>query len=200
VTTKTSSRKTRKSSRRGRRKKSTDPLARVAYLGLGSNVGDRRLQIRRAIGELSRLTRVSRVSSFYSTDPVGFRDQRRFWNAAAEIRWTGSPKELLDAVKAIERRCGRTPTFANGPREIDIDILDLGGTVRNRFAPILPHPRMLERRFVLEPLAEIAPDWRHPVSGETAADAIAKLPRRPGARRVAPRPGSGLVIPRERSD
>jgi 2-amino-4-hydroxy-6-hydroxymethyldihydropteridine diphosphokinase len=184
VTTTTSSKTTRKSSRSGGRKKSTDPAGRVAYLGLGSNVGDRRLQIQRAIAELSRLTGVRRVSSFYSTDPVGFRDQRRFWNAAVEIRWKGSPEELLDAIKDIERRCGRTPTFPNGPREIDIDILDLGGTVRDRPAPVLPHPRMLERRFVLAPLAEIAPDWRHPVSGETAAGAIAKIPRRPGARRV----------------
>jgi len=187
VKTRTSSRETKKSSRNAGRKKSTDPVPRSAYLGLGSNVGDRRLQIQRAIGELSRLTRVRRVSSFYSTEPVGFREQRRFWNAAAEIRWKGSPEELLDAVREIELRLGRTPTFPNGPREIDIDILDLAGIVRKGPDPVLPHPRLAERRFALVPLAEIAPSWRHPVSGLTAARLAARLPRRPSVRRIPAR-------------
>jgi 2-amino-4-hydroxy-6-hydroxymethyldihydropteridine diphosphokinase len=115
---------------------------------------------------------------------VGFTAQRRFWNAAVEIRWAGSPKSLLDAVKRIERECGRTPTFPDGPREIDIDILDLGGLVRDGTDPILPHPRIAERRFVLAPLAEIAPGWRHPVTGETPGQLLRKLPRRPGVRRI----------------
>src|SRR5262249_9179593 len=157
----------------GPRTKSTDPAPGVAYLGLGSNVGNRRLQIQRAISELSRLTRVRHVSSFYSTEPVGFREQRRFWNAAVEIRWSGSPKDLLDAVKGIETRIGRTPTFRNGPREIDIDLLDLGGIVRSGPDPVLPHPRLAKRRFALIPLAEIAPSWRHPVTGLTAGELAA---------------------------
>ncbi|HKA36640.1 MAG TPA: 2-amino-4-hydroxy-6-hydroxymethyldihydropteridine diphosphokinase [Thermoanaerobaculia bacterium] len=198
MTTTTSSTRTRKPSRsgRGRRgKKSTDAAPRTAYLGLGSNVGDRRLQIERAVAELSRVARVRRVSSFYSTEPVGFREQRRFWNAAAEIRWDGSPEELLAAVKDIERRLGRTPTFENGPREIDIDILDLGGIARSSPDPVLPHPRLAGRRFALIPLAEIAPSWRHPVSGLSARRLAARLPRKPSVRRV-PR----TVLPGERSD
>jgi 2-amino-4-hydroxy-6-hydroxymethyldihydropteridine diphosphokinase len=103
------------------------------------------------------------VSSFYRTDPVGFTAQRTFWNAVAAIRWTGSPAALLSALKEVERRVGRTRTFRNGPREIDVDILDLSGKRRARPDPILPHPRLAGRRFVLAPLAEIAPGWRHPI-------------------------------------
>ena len=87
-------------------------------------------------------------------------------------------------MKRIERRLGRVPTFRNGPRVIDIDVLDLGGAVESGADPILPHPAMPERRFVLAPLAEIAPSWRHPVSGLTARQMLAKLPRRPFVRRL----------------
>ena len=102
-----------------------------------------------------------------------------------EIRWAGSARELLGAVKDIERRLGRAPTFPNGPREIDIDILDFGGMVRKSPDPILPHPRLAQRRFALVPLAEIAPEWRDPVSGWSARQLAARLPRKPTVRRVA---------------
>ena len=128
--------------------------------------------------------RLRKVSSLYSTEPVGFRGQRRFFNAAAEILWSGSAKELLDAVKKIERRGGRTPTFEGGPREIDVDVLDLGGMIRKDRPPILPHPRLAQRRFVLAPLTEIAPRWRHPVLGKTAAELLRELPRGAGVRRL----------------
>jgi 2-amino-4-hydroxy-6-hydroxymethyldihydropteridine diphosphokinase len=154
-------------------------------VGLGSNIGDRRRQLLCAIARLSKRAPVRRVSSFYSTEPVGHRAQRRFWNAAAEILWRGSPEGLLRTVQEIERRCGRTPTFAGGPREIDVDILDLGGLVTEKADLVLPHPRLQERRFALAPLAEIAPTWRHPISGQTARETLAKLPRRPGVRRIS---------------
>jgi 2-amino-4-hydroxy-6-hydroxymethyldihydropteridine pyrophosphokinase len=185
--TRTSSKKTRKSRAAGATTKgSTEPASsrpRVAYLGLGSNVGDRRAHLIRALAEIGRFAPLRRVSAFYRTDPVGYTEQRRFWNAVAEIPWAGSAEALLKAVKEVERRGGRVPTFAGGPREIDVDILDLGSLVRTR-DPILPHPRLAGRRFVLAPLAEIAKDWKHPVTGLTAKQMLARLPARPGVRRI----------------
>jgi 2-amino-4-hydroxy-6-hydroxymethyldihydropteridine diphosphokinase len=171
-------------------KKSTEPSpsrSRVAYLGLGSNVGNRRAHLTRAFAEISRLAPVVRASSFYSTEPVGFSGQRRFWNAVVAISWPGSPAALLTALQEVERHGGRVPTFRNGPREIDVDILDLGGLVRTGQDPILPHPRMAGRRFVVAPLAEIAPGWKHPVTGLTARQMLAGLPTKPSVRRFGPR-------------
>ena len=128
-----------------------------------------------------------KVSSFYRTEPVGFRDQPDFWNAVVEIAWTGTPAALLRAVREVERRVGRTPTFVNGPREIDVDILDVGGRRRTGSDPILPHPRLNARRFALVPLSEIRPDWADPVSGMGIAELLARLPRSPQVRRVARR-------------
>ncbi|MFY9551495.1 MAG: 2-amino-4-hydroxy-6-hydroxymethyldihydropteridine diphosphokinase, partial [Thermoanaerobaculia bacterium] len=128
----------------------------MAYLCLGSNRGNRRAHLTRALSELAALAPVLAVSSFYRTDPVGFEAQPPFWNVVAAVRWSGSPAALLSAVKGVERRVGRTPSFRNGPREIDVDILDLGGVRRARPDPVLPHPRLSERRFALAPLAEIA--------------------------------------------
>lgn len=109
------------------RAKGEHAAAPLAYLGLGSNVGNRRAHLLGALREIGTFARVKRVSSFYRTEPVGFRDQPHFWNAAVEIAWPGTPGALLLVVREVERRVGRTPTFANGPREIDVDILDLGG-------------------------------------------------------------------------
>jgi 2-amino-4-hydroxy-6-hydroxymethyldihydropteridine diphosphokinase len=106
-------------------------------------------------------------------------------NAVVAIRWTGSPGALLEAVQEVERRGGRVPTFRNGPREIDVDILDLRGLVRTGPDPILPHPRMAGRRFVLAPLDEIAPAWKHPLTGLTAKQMLNGLPATPGVRRLA---------------
>ncbi|MGH9317759.1 MAG: 2-amino-4-hydroxy-6-hydroxymethyldihydropteridine diphosphokinase [Thermoanaerobaculia bacterium] len=157
---------------------------RTAYLGLGSNRGDRRAHLEAALSEIGRIARLSRVSSFYRSDPVGYKDQPKFWNAAVAILWRDSPEELLEAVKGVEHRVGRTPTFRDGPREIDVDILDLGGVTRRTADPVLPHPRLESRRFVLAPLAEIAPEWRHPVSGRTAKEMLATLPAAPRVRRI----------------
>ena len=100
------------------------------------------------------------------------------------IRWMGSPERLLTAVQEVERRGGRVPTFRNGPREIDVDILDVGGLVRTGRDPLLPHPRIAGRRFVLAPLDEIAPGWKHPVTGLTARQMLAGLPARPSVRKI----------------
>ena len=126
-----------------------------------------------------------RISSFYRTDPVGRTDQPEFENAVAEVSWRGTPRALLSALKGIEKRMGRVDRGVNGPREIDLDILDFEGIVRGGADPILPHPRIAERRFVLAPLAEIAPAWRHPVTGKSAEELLAAVPIRPGARRMS---------------
>ena len=187
VRTRTSSKRTRKSRTAGAKRRSTDQLLsrpRVAYLGLGSNVGDRRAHLTAALAEIESFAPIDCLSSFYSSDPVGYTGQRKFWNAVAEVRWAGSPEALLRVVKEIERRGGRRRTFAGGPREIDVDILDLGGVVRSRRDPILPHPSLAGRRFALAPLAEIAPEWRHPVSGLTAKQILTTLPQKPGVSRI----------------
>ena len=160
----------------------------IAFLSLGSNRGDRRAHLTRALDEIRAVAPVLAVSSFYRTDPVGFTAQRPFWNAVAAIRWASSAAALLSALQGVERRVGRTKTFRNGPREIDIDILDLSGRRRARPDPILPHPRMAGRRFVLAPLAQIAPRWRHPILGVSATELLAELPERPRATRLSSRP------------
>ena len=119
---------------------------------------------------------------------MGFARQPDFVNAVVSILWERSAAALLTAVQAVERAVGRTPSFRNGPREIYVDILDLGGQVRRARDPILPHPRLSERRFVLAPLAELAPGWTDPDSGETAARLLRRLPERPRATRLSSRP------------
>lgn len=114
---------------------------------------------------------------------MGYTPQPDFWNLVAEISWSGSAPALLKVCQEVERRVGRTRSFRNGPREIDVDILDLAGRVRSRPDPILPHPRLTDRRFALAPLAEIAPRWRHPVTGKTARELLKGLPRKPSATR-----------------
>lgn len=115
---------------------------------------------------------------------MGFREQPDFWNAVVVIEWRGSAGQLLRAVRRVEQRVGRTPTFRNGPREIDVDILDLGGRVRVGTDPLLPHPRVGERRFALAPLAEVNPRWIDPRSGRTVSELLAALPRTPRVRRL----------------
>jgi 2-amino-4-hydroxy-6-hydroxymethyldihydropteridine diphosphokinase len=182
----TSTKRKKKSSKRtAKRKRSSEPAARTVYLGLGSNLGDERAQLAAALGELSRIARIVRVSSFYRTDPVGYEAQPPFVNAVVEVAWRGTPRALLGAVRSIERRIGRTPSFRDGPREIDIDILDFAGQVRSSRDLALPHPRLALRRFVLVPLAEIAPEWRHPVSGRSARELLRSLPEKPGVRRLS---------------
>jgi len=154
---------------------------RIAAIALGSNlessVGDRAANLRSAVGNLSALGKVLAVSSFYDTAPVGYLDQPRFLNAAALIETILPPLELLDRLLAIERSMGRdrSATVPKGPRVIDLDLLLYGDEVIETATLTLPHPAMRERRFVLEPLAEIAPAMLDPVTGLSIAELLAKL-------------------------
>ena len=139
----------------------------TVYLGLGSNLGDRQEHINKALELLSEKVQVMQVSSIYETKPVGFSDQPDFLNAVCEIKTSLEPLQLLILAKGIESTMGRTPTFRNGPREIDIDILLYNSQSMTNEDLTLPHPGLEERAFVLVPLAELAPDLVHPASGKT---------------------------------
>jgi 2-amino-4-hydroxy-6-hydroxymethyldihydropteridine diphosphokinase len=140
-----------------------------AYIGLGANLGDREATIRAALALLGAEPGISvvGVSRLRETDPVGFVDQPRFLNGAAAVETTLGPRELLDRLLAIERRLGRRrgegPRF--GPRPIDLDLLLFGGEIVAEPGLRIPHPRLAERAFVLEPLAELAPDLVVPGQG-----------------------------------
>jgi 2-amino-4-hydroxy-6-hydroxymethyldihydropteridine diphosphokinase len=142
-------------------------VLKTAYLSLGSNVGDRNLNLRDAISRLEARGRVVAVSSFYETEPVEFVSQAWFLNCAVALQTENNPQELMEAVLEIEREMGRERIQKKGPRNIDIDILLFGNAVVNSPGLTIPHPSMEQRRFVLEPLAEIAPDARHPVLHKT---------------------------------
>ena len=149
---------------------------KTAYISLGANIGDTRPNMRAAVAALDRDSdcRVTAVSSLYSTTPVGFDDQPDFLNAVVEMRTALSPAQLLALCNKIERQIGRKRTIRWGPRVIDIDILLYNDMVMRDGDLILPHPRMMERVFVLAPLAEIAPDvmLRDDVSARDAAGRI----------------------------
>lgn len=148
-----------------------------AYLSLGSNRGNRQANIEKAIQELaSRDVHVSRLSSYYRTQPVDFLPQPWFLNCAAEAATDLMPMQLLSACKAAERAVGRRPGVPKGPRPIDIDILLYEDAVIHTNQLAVPHPAMAARRFVLVPLAEIAPDVRHPVTQRTILEMLHETP------------------------
>ena len=148
----------------------------VAYVGLGSNLGDRRAMLDGAVAELGNTpgVRVLRVSSFHETDPVG-PPQPRYLNAVAEVETSLAPRALLDRLLAVETRFGRVRGERWGPRTIDLDLLLHGGRVIDEPRLAVPHPRMTERAFVLAPLCELVPEGRHPVLGRTFSQLLADL-------------------------
>lgn len=137
-------------------------MARDVYLSLGTNTGDRERNLRTALELLEPEAHVTAVSSLYETDPVGVLDQPKFLNLALRACTNFSPDDLLTYVKEIERRMGRVHTYRWGPRVIDIDIVLYAHDSIDTPLLTVPHPEMAGRAFVLEPLAEIAPDVRHP--------------------------------------
>ncbi len=146
----------------------------TAYLSLGSNVGDRAANLHCAIAALTeRGIRVVKQSSIYETEPLGFRDQDWFLNCAIEIESLLSPRELLEALLEIEQGMGRQRTRPMGPRIIDIDILLYGNEDIQSDELTIPHPRMTERKFVLVPLSEIAPNAVHPPTAKTVSRLLA---------------------------
>jgi 2-amino-4-hydroxy-6-hydroxymethyldihydropteridine diphosphokinase len=148
----------------------------TVYLSLGSNLGEREKNLRDAIAALPGAgARTTRVSSFYETEPVDFMDQPWFLNCVAEAETELPALDLLRALRAIEARAGSKKEFAKGPRLLDIDILIYGDATIDTTELQVPHPRMTQRRFVLVPLAEIAPDLRHPSWDATAAEMLARL-------------------------
>jgi len=159
----------------------TLPLPRVSspakrvFLSLGSNLGDRVGNIRRALEQLAAVgVAITRLSSFYKTEPMDFRPQAWFVNCVAEAETRLMPLQLLNAVKTVERALGRRAGVAKRPRAIDIDILLYNSVVVRSAALTIPHERMAERRFVLLPLRELAGNLRHPVSKRTVYEMLAE--------------------------
>jgi len=149
----------------------------TAYIGLGSNLGDRKKYLDDAVRLLSGMPGIETVkaSSYYETEPVGNKEQGLFLNAAARIETTLSPKELLEVCQDIENRLGRVRTVRWGPRTIDLDILLFDASIIDMPELEVPHPLMHERAFVLKPLCELDPDVLHPVLKKSAKELLASL-------------------------
>ena len=147
-------------------------MDRVA-IALGSNVGDRRAHLDYAVSALRALLTGFSVSRYYDTVPIGVSGpQAMFLNAAAVGETALAPRALLDALLAIEQERGRERPYVNAPRTLDLDLILLGDVVLEEPGLVVPHPRFRQRRFVLEPLAEVAPELRDPVSGKTVGELL----------------------------
>jgi 2-amino-4-hydroxy-6-hydroxymethyldihydropteridine diphosphokinase len=165
-------------------------MKKRVYLSLGANVGDRAANLNTAIDRMGTLGKVTAVSSFYETEPVELTAQPWFLNCALELETEKVPRQLLAGILKIEKEMGRRRVQKKGPRTLDIDILLFGNSMVKAKGLTIPHPAMHQRRFVLEPLAEIAPEVRHPVFKRTVRELKDELPpgqtvKRASARRPA---------------
>lgn len=152
-------------------------MHKTVYLSLGSNLGDRDENLRTAITRLSDFGNVAVVSSFYETEPVDVPAQQPwFLNCAVKFETEKMPRQLMSAILTLEQGMGRQRRQNKGPRTIDIDVLLFGSSIIELPSLTVPHPRMHQRRFVLDPLAEIAPDTRHPVFKRTMRELRDALP------------------------
>jgi 2-amino-4-hydroxy-6-hydroxymethyldihydropteridine diphosphokinase len=160
-----------------------------AYLGLGSNLGDRAANIGKGLKMLREISKNMVTSSLYETTPQGFGSQPPFLNATCRL-WTWlDPFQLMAKLREIEHAVGRRRAFVNAPRTLDLDILLYGRVVLRTLSLVIPHPMMAERAFVLAPLAEIAPEVRHPILKETIRALLTRLSSKalvypPGVTRV----------------
>ncbi|HWR36586.1 MAG TPA: 2-amino-4-hydroxy-6-hydroxymethyldihydropteridine diphosphokinase [Clostridia bacterium] len=151
-------------------------VQKLVYLSLGSNLGNRVANLETAIERLRELGSITAISSFYETEPVDYVQQPWFLNCAVALRTDAMPRQLLTRTLAVEQAMGRRRGVPKGPRVIDIDILLFGTSMIDTAILTIPHPALHERRFVLEPLAEIAPEARHPVFKKTIRELFAALP------------------------
>src|ERR1700690_1210723 len=151
-------------------------MQKMVYLSLGSNLGGRAENLSAALTRLQSLGKIMAVSSYYETEPVEFTAQPWFLNCAVKLETGKMPKQLLGSILDLEREMGRRRLRQKGPRTIDIDILLFGNSIVETQGLTLPHPALHERRFVLEPLTEIAAELRHPVLMRTMRELRDALP------------------------
>jgi 2-amino-4-hydroxy-6-hydroxymethyldihydropteridine diphosphokinase len=163
---------------------SSRTMPHLVYLSLGSNVGDREAQLQDAQSRLGAAGRVVAVSSFYETEPVEFTQQPWFLNCALALETSKTPQQLIDAILGIEEKMGRRRVQKKGPRSIDIDILLFDDVILDSPELTIPHPALHQRRFALEPLAEIAPEALHPVLKKTIRELRDALPPGQAVRKV----------------
>ncbi|HWQ46383.1 MAG TPA: 2-amino-4-hydroxy-6-hydroxymethyldihydropteridine diphosphokinase [Longilinea sp.] len=147
------------------------------YLGLGTNLGDRNANLKAAIQSITAGSQLLSCSPVYQTKPWGYSDQPDFYNQVIKVQTSLTPLDLLENVKSIELAIGRQPSFRYGPRLIDIDILLFGTVILDTPSLSIPHPRLIERAFMLIPLLELDPELVHPVTGVPFAQYLAKIDR-----------------------
>ena len=159
-------------------------MSEIAYLSLGSNLGDRASNLRAAISQLKAAGLLRAVSGFYETQPVDVPDQPWFLNCVIALETEKTAKQILEFALKTEAYMGRLRMSDKGPRNIDIDIVLFGDQIVDEPGLRIPHPAMAQRRFVLEPLAEIAPEACHPSLRKTAGELLSELPEGQAVRRL----------------
>ena len=159
-------------------------MANRALIGIGSNIGLAAENCEKAIALIKKSISVTAQSSLYESEPVGKADQAWFVNAAIQVQTTLAPEELLQLLLNIEQEFGRARKEKWGPRIIDLDILDYEGLIMDSKVLILPHPEMTQRRFVLEPLSQIAGETVHPLKQKTILELLKELPKIPIVKKI----------------